>query len=180
MNLTMINDYSLIKKDKSMESLQTQNSLFIICPFCQLENYLQSQFGEDIYFLTSTAGVLFFWEDELPAIKEFIKREQIQNIYLVNDVGCNFIEEAIMGKKEFGMNAERQLRKLLQTIQPKITSEVSLNKTKRIIAESNLQQQEKYLASINILKHEVETLEIKIHTLIIDKHQSLTSNFTQN
>ncbi len=160
--------------------MNTHNLLFIICPFCQLENYLRTKFGDDILFMTSTAGVLNFCSDELAVIKEFIKREQIQSIYLVNDVGCNFIEEAIIGKKEFGMNAEHQLRKLLQNIQPKITNEVSLHETKRIVAERNLHQQKKYLASLNILKHEVETLEIKIHTLIIDKHQSIPNNFTLN
>lgn len=163
-----------------MESLKATNSLFIICPFCQLENYLRTNFGDDIYFMTSTAGVLFFWADELPSIKEFIEREKIQNIYLVNDLGCNFIEEAIIGKKEFGMNAEQQLRKLLQNIQPKITNEVSLHETKRIVAKLNLHQQKKYLASLNIVNHEVENLEVKIHTIIIDKDQSISNNFTLN
>ena len=149
------------------------NSLFIICPFCQLENFLRTKFGDDILFMTATAGVLNFNDDEISAIKDFIKREQISTIYVVNDIGCNFIEEAINNKKEFGLPCESELRKQWQTIQSKVESQNSLREKNKIVAENNLQQQAKYLASTKILKHEIDALQISIHTLIIDKHESI-------
>ena len=163
-----------------MKNLTPKNSLFIICPFCQLENFLRAKFGDDIFFMTATAGVLNFNEDEISAIKDFIKREQISTIYVVNDIGCNFIEEAINNKKEFGLPYETELRKQFQTIQSEEESQNSLEKKKIIVAENNLQQQAKYLAATKILKHEIETSQISIRTLITNKHESINHQFKLN
>ena len=156
------------------------NSLFIICPFCELENFLRTKFGDDIYFMTATAGVLNFNEDEISALKDFIRREQISTIYVVNDIGCNFIEEAIDNTKEFGLHCETELRKQLQTIQSELGTQNLKGEKKRVLTENNLQQQAKYLASTKILKHEIETLQIRIHTLITNKYDSINHKFKLN
>ena len=48
----------MLNKMNKIENVNPQNSLFIICPFCQLENYLRTKFGEDVFFMTATAGIL--------------------------------------------------------------------------------------------------------------------------
>ena len=159
-----------------IENVNAQNSLFIICPFCELENYLRTKFGGDVFFMTATAGVLNFSEDEIAAIKNFIEREQISTIYVVNDVGCNFIEEAINNKKEFGLSCETELRRQLQAIQSEVESQNSLGKKKLLLAQNNIQEQAKYLNSIKILNHEINTRTIKIHTLITDKNEIINLN----
>ena len=60
---------TVIKMFNKMREIENTNTLFIICPFCQLENYLRTKFGEDVFFMTATAGVLNFSEDEITAIK---------------------------------------------------------------------------------------------------------------
>lgn len=154
-----------------MKNLTNQNSLFIICPFCQLENYLRTKFGEDVFFMTATAAVLNFNYDELTVIKDFIKREQISTIYVVNDVSCNFIEEAINNKKEFGLYCEKELRMLVQNSNSIIEVKNSLETKKEMLAENNVSKQLMYLNSEKIF-HEASFLKIKIHGMITDKNKS--------
>jgi hypothetical protein len=161
----------MFNKMNEIENINAKDSLFIICPFCQLETFLRTKFGEDIFFMTATAGVLNFCSDEISAVKGCVKREKIKNIYLVNDVGCNFIAEAIKNEDGFGLNAERQLRNLLHTIRSKVNSVLSLEEKKKVVAENNAHEQAEYLASEKIFKHEVTTLEIIIHKLIINKRE---------
>jgi len=163
-----------------IENINSNGSLFIICPFCQLESFLKKKFGEDIFFMTVPAGVLNFCSRQVSATRRFIKREQIKNIYLVNDVGCNFIEEAIKNEKEFGLTAEEQLRKLLQNIHLKTDGTLSMQEKKRMVAENNVQQQVAYLASEKILKHEISTLKINVRTLIVNKHEPDNYRFRLN
>jgi len=160
-----------------MENLKRNNSLFVICPFCQLEIYLQKKYGDDIFFMTATAGVLNFDSSEVLDLKDFIKREHITDIYLVNDIGCNFIEEAINKKKEFGLHAEKQLRVLLKHNQLKTIGKASIHEKKIIVAKINVQQQVKYLESEKFLKNEVENSEINIHTLITNKCETIKNKF---
>ena len=164
-----------INENKSMK-----NKLFIICPFCQLENHLRNKYGNDIFFMTTTAGILNLEADEISTIKNFIQRENITDIYLISDIGCNFIEEAIKNEKEFGLLAEQQLRSLIQNMLPKINSTFSRQEVKKIVAETNVQQQAKYLASENILNYEITSFEIKIHTLITNKHEIIVDKFKLN
>ncbi len=93
---------------------------------------------------------------------------------------CNFIDEAIKNEKEFGLHAEQQLSELLQTIQPKISSEVSLQDKKTIVAENNFKQQNIYLGSKKILMYEIALSEINIHTILTNKHESIKHNFKLN
>ena len=47
---------TVIKMFNKMREIENTNTLFIICPFCQLENYLRTKFGEDVFFMTATAN----------------------------------------------------------------------------------------------------------------------------
>ncbi|MDQ3142743.1 MAG: hypothetical protein M3Q56_10915 [Bacteroidota bacterium] len=158
-----------------IENANAQNALFIICPFCQLEKYLRNKYGEELYFLTSTAAVFNFNDDEVSAIKDFLIRENVKDIYLVNDVSCNFIEEAITNKKEFGLHCEKELRMLVQNSISLIESQGSLEAKKEFLAENNVLKQLEYLKTEKIFKQEIEDLGIKIHGIITDKHRSNNS-----
>ncbi len=143
-------------------------ALFIICPFCQMENYLRVKYGNHIYFMTATAAVLNFDADEISTIKDFIRKENITDVYLVNDLCCNFIEEAIKNQQVFGLQAEKQLRNIFKEIDINLIEGTTLSKKKLIIAEHNLKKQEQYLT---VALHDEADLKIGvvIHTLITNK-----------
>ena len=154
-----------------MKTLTNQNTLFIICPFCQLENYLRTTFGEDVFFMTATAGVLNFSEAETTAIKDFIEREKISTICVVNDVACNFIEEAITNKKKFGLYCENKLRLLLQNLDLITESKHSLKEKRELLAHANVTKQLEYLNSEKIFKQKIQVSGINTRVLITNKNK---------
>jgi hypothetical protein len=159
------------KNNNLMKDTNAQNALFMICPFCNLENFLRTKFGNDIFFITAPAAILNFSDNELISVKEFMIRENIKNIYLVNDVSCNFIEEAISNKKEFGLRCEKELRMLVQNSNSIIERKNSLEIKKEMLAENNVTKQLMYLNSEKIF-HETSILKIKIDGMITDKNKS--------
>lgn len=89
------------------------NKLFIVCPFSCLEPLLQYKYGNDITFLTCSGAVLPQHEIEyLSEVKQFIIRENINHIYIVNDVSCRFINGVISRNKMYGLNAEKAFEEL--------------------------------------------------------------------
>lgn len=144
------------------------NALFIICPFCQLEHFLQSKFGDKIYFHTVAGGVLNFQTDDILVLLDFLKREQITDIYLVNDVSCSFIEDTINGKKEFGLQCEKQFRDLFKKFSSEF-EQLYVNEKKELLARSNILTQLEYLNQNSLLKDEASGIDIKAHGIITDK-----------
>ena len=95
----------------------------------------------------------------------------MKNIYLVNDVSCNFIEEAINNKKEFGLHCEKELRMLLQNSNSIIESKNSLETKKEMLAENNVRKQLMYLNSEKYLS-ETSFMKIKMHGMVTDRNKS--------
>ena len=90
-----------------------RNKLFLICPFSCLENILQAKYGNDIYFLTSLGAIFQFDEIEyVSELKSFIIREQIKEIYIVNETSCKFINGVINKNKQYGLKSEKLIEKL--------------------------------------------------------------------
>lgn len=154
----------------AIEETEPYNCLFIICPFCQLEYFLRAKFGEKVFFYTVPGGVLNFHTDETFWLSEFLRREQITDIYLVNDVSCNFIEEAINGKQEFGLNCERQFRELLKKLSADFEN-LYLKEKKELLAKTNVLAQLDYLKTQNFLKDEIPQDKIRVHGMITDKNR---------
>jgi len=152
------------------EDIKPSNILFIICPFCQLEHFLRAKFGEKVFFYTVPGGVLNFHTVETFWLSEFLRREQITDLYLVNDVSCNFIEEAINGKQEFGLNCERQFRELLKKLSADFES-LYLKEKKELLAKTNVLAQLNYLKTQNFLKDEIPQDKIRVHGMITDKNR---------
>lgn len=90
-----------------------EKKLFIVCPFSCIETFLKSRFGDDTYFITSPGAALPYNEFEyMSEIKEFVIRERIQTIYIVNDTSCRFINAIITRNKLFGLPSEKVMEEL--------------------------------------------------------------------
>lgn len=153
-----------------MEYKYPRNALYIICPFCRLEYSLRAKFGADIFFVTVSGGVINFHSDETLGLDEFLKREQITDIYLVNDVSCNFIKEAINSEKGFGLHCEKHLRELSKKISDDI-DKLSVNEKKELLAKTNVLTQLNFLNSHNLIKDETSQINIKVHGMIINENR---------
>ncbi|MEO5946087.1 MAG: hypothetical protein ABIP79_04685 [Chitinophagaceae bacterium] len=152
----------------SLKETEPHNDLYIVCPFCRLEYFLRTKFGDNIFIITVPAVVLNSHHVEDWALNEFLKREKITDIYLVSDTSCNFIEEAINGDKEFGLNCEIRLRELCNNLSIDLERLDLLCDKKELLAKSIA------LAQIQFLKAEFtfkdETTKINIHGMITDKN----------
>ena len=73
-----------------------KRKLFFICPYSFLEPFLIRNFGEDTYFITAL-GIVFNLKEggNADMLLEFIIRQNIDEIYLVNDVSCFFINKVL-------------------------------------------------------------------------------------
>jgi hypothetical protein len=91
-------------KDYCFQKLDNMsNQLFIVCPFSNLENYLNVEYANESYFLTSSIGILLNEDFEYASeLKQFIYRENIKTIYFVNDTSCRFINGIIQKNTLYG------------------------------------------------------------------------------
>jgi hypothetical protein len=153
------------------------SSLFIICPFCQIEHFLKTTFGPDIFLMTAPAGVLHLNDEQMSALKEFFVRQQIKNIYLVNDIGCNFLTEAIDNASVFGLHCEKELRILKQNVNFENLN--SLDTKSELLAKNNIARQLNSFRSSELLKNELEFLRIKTHGIITNKKLAIFKNSDQ-
>jgi carbonic anhydrase len=149
-------------------------SLFIVCPFCQIENLLKTTYGQDIFLMTAPSAVVKLSDEQRHELKEFFMRHQIKDIYLVNDVGCNFLAEAINDQSEFGLTCEKELRSLKQNVT--FDDENSLEDNIELLAEENISKQLLNIMTNEMLKNEMQVLGIKAHGIITNKKLATLKN----
>jgi carbonic anhydrase len=90
-----------------------ENQLFVVCPFACLETILQKKFGENSFFISSSAGVLQFNDnDQISELTTFILRENIKTIFIVNDISCQFIKGVVERQKLNGLYSEKIIEDL--------------------------------------------------------------------
>ena len=143
------------------------SSLFIVCPFCQIENLIKSKFGTDVFFMTTPAGVLNLNNEQLMELKRFFGRQSIKNIYLVNDISCNFLVDTILQKSEFGLQCEKVLRELYH--QNSFHTKLSTQRRCELLARYNLSKQILSLNKNEKLNLQDEFIDLKTYTLVTDK-----------
>ncbi len=90
-----------------------KNKLFIVCPFSQMELFLQKKYGNEVYFITALASIMQWnHKEDMDAIRDFIIRESVQEIYLVHETGCRFINNVITKRKLYGLPSEDILKNI--------------------------------------------------------------------
>lgn len=136
------------------------NKLFLVCPFCQMENFIIKHYGE-VFFLTAPASMFHFEDDTLQAVKEFIAREDIKRIYLVGETSCNFTRNMLDGKNHSGLQCESEIQKLK-------SNDDSLYS----LTEKMMKEQANKLRSEDLFGKEIEAGNISVHILITDKQEN--------
>jgi carbonic anhydrase len=150
------------------------NKLFIVCPFSRMETFLQSKYGDDIFFLTCTATVLPYKDFEyILEIKQFIIRERIKKIYIVNDTACPFINGIIKQNKNIGFPAEKVLEELYIEYYFTDFKHQSLFHQQYKLAELNVKNQVDELLYSTLLGDSISQLNLEIKGLITTKEKEL-------
>lgn len=139
------------------------NKLFLVCPFCQMENFIIKHYGE-VFFLTAPAAMFHFENGDLQAIKEFITSEHIKDIYLTGDTSCNITKNVLDDKNNSPLKwlqCEIEIQKLK-----------SDNDSLHSLTEKMLKEQANSLCSKNFFGKEIEAGNISLHLLITDKQEN--------
>jgi carbonic anhydrase len=83
--------------------------LFVICPFSQLEQRLKVKYGDNPYFITVPGGYIL---NNLESIQVAIVQNKINELILVTDLNCSFVESIICRKKLHGLFYEKHLENI--------------------------------------------------------------------
>ena len=149
------------------------NKLFIICPFSQMELYLQKKFGNEIYFITAPASIIQWNQKEyINAIGDFIKRENIREIYLVNDTDCRFISNIINKKKLYGLYSEKIVETIYIEHLFSCFKNMSLSENKFKLAELNINCQIEELMKPGVLGVQILNNHIELKGIITTKNEN--------
>ena len=146
------------------------NKLFFICPFSQLEHFIRDKFGDDVFFITAL-GVVFQFEDANYAevIRDFIKRENITDIFVVNDTSCRFIKRVLEKEKGIEIISEEIMINLLIENYSVVMQTNSLIEQKKTLAELNIMRQVKEILSNELFLQPIVQNKISIKGLITTK-----------
>lgn len=142
----------------------SSNQLFLVCPFCQMEGFIRRHFG-DVFFLTSPASVFDFEDDGyLKEVKKTIHSENIQDIYLVGDVSCRFVRNALIPRKLGYLWCEQFISELCSETDTSIS-----------LTEKLLRKQLYELSAERIFGSELKKGELRLHALMTSKAENLIS-----
>jgi hypothetical protein len=136
------------------------NKLFLVCPFCQMENFIIKRYGE-AFFYTAPAAMFHFKNDNLQAIKEFITREEVGEIYLVGETSCNFTNNVLDNKDLSGLQCETEIQKL-----------ISIGDTPQSLTEKMMKNQANRLGGKALFGKEIEAGNTSLHILVTDKREN--------
>lgn len=147
--------------------------LFLVCPFSFMENYIHRKFGNNIFFITSiTAEANFRKIDYLETIIDFIRREKIDEIIIVNDTSCRFLNCVIKNENTLGSNAEKNLQDLFIDNYSSIIQYATILERVKKLAELNIMHQANEILENELFKQQIITNGIEVKGLITTKSEN--------
>ncbi|RYM35572.1 hypothetical protein ERX46_00870 [Brumimicrobium glaciale] len=151
--------------------MKNQNKLFLICPDCYLENRITKNFSGRLYFSTALGAVFtpikFNYAESLNGI---INREDIRELYVVNDVACRFINTIIEDGEGFNTKEEKILKKLYLDNSDAIIHQIERKHKSTELAKLNIQQQINELKKAEFIGSKFESGFLTIKGLLYDRN----------
>lgn len=147
-----------------------KNKLFLICPDSHIEAFIKEQYGQEAFFLSALGGVFNFQEiSYVETIGDFIQRESIEEIFIVNETSCRFMKRMLEQEKGFGTNAEQVMLDLFIDNYATIMAGTSLTAKQNRLAELNIRRQALEILSNELLLQQIEQSQIRLKGLITTK-----------
>lgn len=156
-----------LKKSNNMN-----NKLFLVCPFSCMEIYIQQKLGENVFFMSAMAAVLRFDREDISAIKHFIEREKIQEILIVGDTSCRFINGALKNEKGFGSYGELLIKNIVLKNKDALSKASSELEKQKIITKSLIINQLQEICSPDYFKSEILHKGLRIGGIITTKSRN--------
>jgi len=154
-------------------TMMNNNNLFLVCPFSSVEPFIRSKYGNDNYFLTAPAGYFKFEEEPyLQEVRNFIARNRPNNIYIVHDTACRFLQGVVSGREEqpeveackpIQEIFQRNIQDIMQAPEP----EAKVEK----LAEYSMVQQTTHWVQPQVLGREIMGYGIQIKGLITNRQK---------
>ncbi|WP_143092824.1 hypothetical protein [Arsenicibacter rosenii] len=118
------------------------NNLFLVCPFCQIENFIVKETGA-VFFLTAPAAIFHIYDNDFfDPIDRLIREENISHLYVVADTSCMFVRNVLENRNKRGIACESLIRELAtdydtnESLAAKVvTQEIQLLSRKKLFAE---------------------------------------------
>ncbi|MBC8033893.1 MAG: hypothetical protein H7Y03_07085 [Chitinophagaceae bacterium] len=128
--------------------MATTNKLFMVCPFSCMETFIKSQYGEDSFFMTSTAATFVSGSNLYTEMMiDLIYREHITEISIVSDTSCRFINNVLARKEPFQTAVEREIDKLYVDSYPELKRYANIMEKRVELASLHLEKQLNELAN---------------------------------
>jgi hypothetical protein len=151
----------------------TPKRLFIVCPFSQLETFLSARFGETSYFLTAAGSVLFLEPIKFTnALEDFLIREAIEEIAVVNEWSSVFIRNALNEELEPVIETAQILHKTyLQHREDILSDNTFENRCRQLAFLNSRRQLSELLKNVSIGKI-IQSKNIQLKCLVVHRRQN--------
>lgn len=134
-----------------------------MCPFSNMELFLQKKYGKDIFFMTPSGGVIPTEDIAfLEATRDFIERENINTIYFVNDTSCRFINNVINKVKLAGLQSEKIIEHIFIDNYLSDFKGLSLSHQQVKLAELNVKHQAYQAMTLDVFGEQIAKNDITI------------------
>lgn len=150
-----------------------KNQLFLVCPFSNMEHFIRQKFGQEAFFLTAMAGQSQFHELRYTeAVLELIDREEIAELYLVQDTSCRFMNGLLDAEPIHGSIAENKLEQLLVEHYAEIKAHTTRTLQLKKFAAINLRAQLREIGANAFLNSWMARNRLEIKGLITTKAEN--------
>lgn len=151
-----------------------KNKLFLLCPECQLEHLIRKKFGSNISFLTALGAVFDLRNiNYLEVLGDFLKRETIKEIIIVNNTSCLFIENLLKIEEEHEVNNDAAIINAFIDNYSYIMSGDSFMEEKRRLAECNIRRQAHEIMKNQFLSSIIMADGISLKGLLTTKKENI-------
>lgn len=147
-----------------------KNKLFLICPDSQIEPFIRKEYGGDVFFLTALGTVFNFQEfNYAEELRDLLQRKAIEEIFIVTDTSCRFMNSILEQEKGFGTKAEGAILNLFIDNYYTIMAGASEGVRKQNLAKLNIQRQALDILSHEVLLTAIAQSQIRLKGLITSK-----------
>jgi carbonic anhydrase len=149
------------------------SKLFIVCPDCFMEQVIRDNYPGEVYFITALASVFEMPDfDYAESFNAFLINESIEEIYIVNDSSCRFIENTVTQKQPLNTTAEQNLKVLLNQNSDFILYEENEYESFKKLAKLNIHRQAKEFYHSPFIGYKLKNREIMLKGLLYNRNKS--------
>lgn len=142
--------------------------LFVTCPFSHLQPFLENQFGNQHFFSTAMGtGVHTFDDQSLQAHAELMETQKIQQLYLVQDLDCRFLNTALIAEPFFDLPVVNQLEKISHQLDDQLPARQKAYQ----LAQLHLNNQIEFLQNHAVFSLFIAQNAVKIGGIVTSKKE---------